>query len=119
MNFYDHKLETLDKNDLRQRQNERLRLLVGELAANEFYRAKAHRAGIKLESIESAEDLLALPFTTKAELVEDQQSHPPFGRLLTYPLSNYRYFHQTTATTGRPPQCLASGESWGGGGGVW
>ena len=112
MNFYDHKLETLGKNDLRQRQNERLRLLVSELAANAFYKAKDHRAGIKLESIESAEDLLALPFTTKAELVEDQQSHPPFGRLLTYPLSAYRYFHQTSGTTGRPLRCLDTAESW-------
>ncbi|HST23231.1 MAG TPA: AMP-binding protein [Blastocatellia bacterium] len=112
MNFYDHKLETLDKNDLRQRQNERLRLLVSELAANEFYKAKAHRAGIKLEEIKSAEDLLALPFTTKTELVEEQQSHPPFGRLLTYPLSAYRYFHQTSGTTGRPLKCLDTAESW-------
>jgi phenylacetate-CoA ligase len=112
MNFYDHQLETLDKNDLRQRQNERLRLLISELAANEFYKAKARRAGIKLEDIESATDLLALPFTTKAELVEDQQSHPPFGRLLTYPLSAYRYFHQTSGTTGRPLKCLDTAESW-------
>lgn len=112
MNFYDHQLETLDRNDLRQLQNERLRCLISELARNEFYSAKARRAGIKLEEIGSAEDLLALPFTTKAELVEEQQSHPPFGRLLTYPLSDYRYFHQTSGTTGRPLKCLDTAQTW-------
>ncbi|MGA9770707.1 MAG: AMP-binding protein [Blastocatellia bacterium] len=112
MNFYDHQLETLDKNDLLKLQNERLRALINELAANEFYNAKAHRAGIRLDDIRRVEDLTALPFTTKAELVEEQQSHPPFGRLLTYPLSDYRYFHQTSGTTGRPLKCLDTAESW-------
>jgi phenylacetate-CoA ligase len=112
MNFYDHQLETLDRNDLRRLQNERLRCLINELAENEFYRAKALRAGVRLEEIQSVDDLLALPFTTKAELVEDQQSHPPFGRLLTYPLSAYRYFHQTSGTTGRPLKCLDTAQTW-------
>jgi phenylacetate-CoA ligase len=112
MNFYDHQLETLNRTDLRRLQNERLRRLASELATNEFYKAKARRAGVKLEEIGSAEDLLALPFTTKAELVEEQQSHPPFGRLLTYPLSAYRYFHQTSGTTGRPLKCLDTAQTW-------
>lgn len=59
-----------------------------------------------------AEDLLWLPFTNKAELIEEQTSHPPFGRLLTYPLSRYRYFHQTSGTTGRALRWLDTQESW-------
>lgn len=90
----------------------RLRSLINEIAANGFYKAKADRAGIRLEQIKDATDLLALPFTTKAELVEEQQSHPPFGRLLTYPITAYRYFHQTSGTTGRPLKCLDTQESW-------
>jgi phenylacetate-CoA ligase len=112
MNFYNHQLETLDRNDLRKLQDERLRFLLSELATNEFYQTKARRAGARLEGIQCAKDLLALPFTTKAELVEDQQSHPPFGHLLTYPLSSYRYFHQTSGTTGRPLKWLDTAESW-------
>jgi len=112
MNFYNQQLETLDREDLRKLQNERLRFLASELATNEFYQAKARLAGVKLEQIACVEDLLALPFTTKAEIVEDQQSHPPYGRLLTYPLSSYRYFHQTSGTTGRPLKCLDTSESW-------
>lgn len=112
MNYYDHQLETLDREDLRKLQDERLRSLMSELATNEFYQAKAREAGIKLARIASAEDLLDLPFTTKAELVADQQSHPPYGRLLTYPLSSYRYFHQTSGTTGRALKCLDTADSW-------
>ena len=112
MHFYNRYLETLDRDRLRDSQNERLRLLVGELAANRFYQQKALAAGIELKRIERVEDLRLLPFTTKAELVEEQAAHPPFGRLLTYPLSRYRYFHQTSGTTGRPLKCLDTQECW-------
>jgi Coenzyme F390 synthetase len=110
--FYNRELETLERERLRQWQSERLRLLMMELATNEFYQAKARAAGFELERLERVEDLDALPFTTKAELVEEQTAQPPFGRLLTYPLSSYRYFHQTSGTTGRPLRWLDTQESW-------
>lgn len=110
--FYNRELETLERERLREWQSERLRLLMMELATNEFYQAKARDAGLDLERIERVEDLDALPFTTKAELVAEQAAHPPFGRLLTYPLSSYRYFHQTSGTTGRPLRWLDTRESW-------
>ena len=31
-------------------------------------------------------ELARLPFTTKAELLDDQARHPPYGEILTYPL---------------------------------
>ena len=110
--FYNRELETLARERLRQWQSERLRLLMMELATNEFYQAKACAAGLELERLERIEDLAALPFTTKAELAEEQTAQPPFGRLLTYPLSSYRYFHQTSGTTGRPLRWLDTQESW-------
>jgi phenylacetate-CoA ligase len=110
--FYNRDIETLDREHLREWQDERLRLLMMELATNEFYQAKARAAGIKLSQITRVEDLDALPFTTKTELVEEQAAHPPYGRLLTYPLSSYRYFHQTSGTTGRPLRWLDTQESW-------
>src|SRR5215470_17415371 len=93
--FYNRDLETIDRKQLREWQNERLRALMAELATNEFYQAKAQAAGHKLEDIKGIEDLCALPFTEKSELVEEQTTRLPFGRLLTYPLNDYRYFHQT------------------------
>ena len=110
--FYDRKLETLDRDRLREHQNERLRTLVKKLSTNQFYQDKFRSAGIDSEQIGSYEDLRALPFTTKAELVREQLDHPPFGRLLTYTRTSYRYFHQTSGTTGRPLKWLDTEESW-------
>ncbi|MBL8211523.1 MAG: AMP-binding protein [Bryobacterales bacterium] len=52
------------------------------------------------------------PFTTKAELVEDQLAHPPFGSNLTYPVERYTRFCQTSGTTGVPLRWLDTEESW-------
>ena len=112
MQFYNRQVETLDRDRLREAQEERLRSLMAELATNQFYRQKAASVGLELERIGGLEDLRRLPFTTKAELVEEQAAHPPFGRLLTYPLSRYRYFHQTSGTTGRPLKCVDTQEDW-------
>ncbi len=57
--------------------------------------------------------LAHLPFTTKAELVADQQEHPPYGTVLTEPLQRYNRLHQTSGTTtGRPLRWLDTPESW-------
>jgi phenylacetate-CoA ligase len=112
MIFYDQRIETLDCESLRELQSEKLRALMKEIAANEFYREKLRAAGLECEAIRSADDLRAAPFTTKTELVEEQLSRPSYGRLLTYPLSRYLYFHQTSGTTGRPLKWLDTSESW-------
>ena len=70
---------------------------------NPFYRAKLPK---------TARELTELPFTTKAELSEDQAAHPPFGTNLTYPIERYVRLHQTSGTTGRPLRLLDTAESW-------
>lgn len=110
--FYAQEIETLSREDLRKLQDQRVRSVIAEMSSNAFYREKARTAGLELSRIERAEDLRSLPFTTKQELVDEQLEHPPFGRMLTYPLSRYRYFHQTSGTTGRPLKWLDTEESW-------
>lgn len=56
--------------------------------------------------------LRVLPFTTKADLLEDQRAHPPYGTNLTDPLSAYIRFHQTSGTTGQPLRVLDTAASW-------
>src|SRR5215471_19666447 len=97
--FYRRELELLDRQGIREKQGARLRSLLRKLTTNPFYQEKFRLAGIEMSSVRSAEDLKQLPFTTKKELVHEQQSYPPYGRLLTYPLSHYRYLHQTSGTT--------------------
>lgn len=53
-----------------------------------------------------------LPFSTKRELVADQERHPPFGTNLTYPLDRYTRVHQTSGTTGQPLRVLDTAEDW-------
>ena len=70
---------------------------------NPFYRAKLSDRASQLDD---------LPFTTKAELSQDQAAHPPFGTNLTYPIERYVRLHQTSGTTGRPLRFLDTAESW-------
>src|SRR5438874_78599 len=94
-------------------QLEQLRALVTELfPGNKFYAQKLDACGITFD-IASLKDFSArFPFTTKAELVADQEQQPPFGTNLTYPLSRYTRFHQTSGTSGKPLRWLDTPESW-------
>src|SRR5437870_8985544 len=56
--------------------------------------------------------LSELPFTTKQELVDDQEQHPPFGTNLTYSAEKYVRVHQTSGTAGKPILWLDTKESW-------
>ncbi len=94
-------------------QLEALKSLLAELLpGNQFYTRKLNQAGITFD-VASLEDFSArFPFTTKTELAEDQQAHPPFGTNLTYPLERYNRYHQTSGTSGLPLRWLDTPESW-------
>ena len=110
--FYHRELETQDRRSLIALQREKLGSLLQQLETNRFYKEKFQLAGLDMRSTRSAEDLQQLPFTTKSELITEQQAHPPYGRLLTYPLARYRYLHQTSGTTFQPIKWLDTKEDW-------
>jgi len=112
MDFDSRELQSATREGLCAWQDERLRALLAELTANQFYQEKFRLAGMEMHKVRGVEDLDALPFTTKAELAAEQQEYPPYGRLLTYPTSRYRYLHQTSGTTGRPLRWLDTAEDW-------
>jgi phenylacetate-CoA ligase len=98
------RFETWTDEERRRRQWDRIAANLSELQRqNAFYRAKLPKA---------ARELRDLPFTTKAELSEDQAAHPPFGSNLTYPIERYVRLHQTSGTTGRPLRFLDTADSW-------
>lgn len=68
---------------------------------NPFYRRKLQGA---------ADD--ALPFTTRAEIQQDQIDHPPYGTNLTYELNRYVRLHQTSGTSTTPLRWLDTFGSW-------
>jgi phenylacetate-CoA ligase len=103
----------LDRLTHTEAQWQRLRTLLHEiLPQNAFYRQKLIAAGVGLDTICSLADLARLPFTTKDELVANQEAHPPYGEILTYPVNRYSRVHQTSGTVGRPLRWLDTPESW-------
>jgi len=94
-------------------QQERLRELLDEIwPTNAFYTAKFAQAGLTGADVGRLAELTRLPFTTKDELLADQQTNPPYGRILTYPLARYRRLHQTSGTMGQPLRWLDTADSW-------
>jgi phenylacetate-CoA ligase len=87
-------------------------LLQTILPANEFYADKFAAAGLRRDGNRSLAELSQVPFTTKAELTAEQERHPPYGRMLTYPTGEYTRLHQTSGTSGQPLRWLDTPASW-------
>lgn len=105
----------IDRARLRACQWRKLRSIVLHLATTEgFYSRKFHENGIRVTSMNRIEDFVQqMPFTHKAELLEDRLLHPPFGSNLTRPFEHYTRFCQTSGTSsGLPMAWLDTSESW-------
>ncbi|HEY6410754.1 MAG TPA: hypothetical protein VIY29_25150 [Ktedonobacteraceae bacterium] len=104
-------LETAARSLIETHQLARLQLGISRLLpANRFYQEKL--SGTAAMAMESLAVLFHLPFTTKRDLVADQETNPVFGSNLTYPLSDYIRLHQSSGTTGHPLKILDTQESW-------
>jgi phenylacetate-CoA ligase len=99
----------MTREEIQQRQAGRLQELLRWLVpANRFWTRKWQVAGLDLANL----DIANLPLTTKAELVEDHRANPPYGSNLTFPITAYSRFCQTSGTTGQPLRWLDTPESW-------
>lgn len=83
------------------------------LDTNPFYKRKLVSAGLSAKLTSLAEFFQSTPFTTKQELIDDQQVYPPYGSNLTYPLTAYSRYHQTSGSAGAPLRWLDTPEDWG------
>jgi phenylacetate-CoA ligase len=109
MSLHNAGLETSPPERLRAYQLARLNeLLQRILPSNRFY---ARKLGTVAPPVEW-DTFHAWPFTTKTELVVDQETHPPLGTIATYTREHYVVYHQTSGTTGRPLIVLDTAESW-------
>src|SRR5262249_52822728 len=110
-----HGEDFLPRGELAELQARRLGWLLDKvLPQNRFYAARFHEAGLKRVDICDPDDLRRLPLLTKAELLADQEAHPPYGSVLTHPLERYCRFNQTSGTLGRPLRWLDTADSWNG-----
>ncbi len=84
-------------------------LIAALIPANLFYAKKLSGIETSLSSLEAFSRIV--PFTTKQELVADQEKNPPYGTNLTFSLEHYTRFHQTSGTTGTPLRWLDTPDS--------
>lgn len=111
MAFYRREIEAAPREAIRAHQARRLREFLAQVKAqNAFYREKI--GAWDPASLSSPDDLRALPFTTKAELVAEQAVYPPLGRFHTFELGTYGEYHQTSGTTGHPLKILDTPDDW-------
>jgi phenylacetate-CoA ligase len=88
----------MDRNGISRIQSERLRETVERVYFNvPYYRNKMQEAGLGPESIQTIDDIVKLPFTTK----QDLRDNYPFG-LFAVPMSEIVRVHASSGTTGKP-----------------
>src|SRR3990172_3926834 len=111
--MYKPELETMPRNQLVEYQ---LNLFRKQMAyvyeKSAMYRRKFDEANVRLEHIKTLDDVGKVPFTTKEELRQSQEKHPPFGDFHCIPPEEGVRVFQTTGTTGIPVRSLLSKRDW-------
>lgn len=97
MYYWNKDVECMDIGQLRRIQGERLKESV-TLAYNKvpFYRKNLDKAGIRPEDINTIDDIVKIPFTTK----EDFRDNYPYG-MFAVPLEQIVRIHASSGTTGK------------------
>ena len=94
----DHEIPTLEVDELRATQLERLQRTVRAAYDNvPHYRAAFEAKGFHPDDLQSLDDVARLPFTTKADL----RANYPFG-MFAVPREQVVRIHASSGTTGRP-----------------
>lgn len=95
--YWNEKIETMPREQMRALQSENLRSAVKRVYDNvKSYRAKMDAIGLKPEDIRSIDDLPKLPFTTKTDLRDAY----PYG-MITVPMDEVVRIHASSGTTGK------------------
>lgn len=110
-------IERADRDALDAHQGRRLaELLERTYGPNAFYTRKLGTVRAWEGGLDPAGGLKSmlrrLPFTTKAELIADQEAHPPWGTARSRSLDEYTRYCQTSSTTGSPLRWADTNESW-------
>jgi len=98
MAIWDARHETMDREQLRALQLERLREMLARVYERvPFYRERLRAAGVEPGDVRSLAHLRRLPFTTKSDFHEQY----PFG-LFAVPADEVVEIHSSSGTTGKP-----------------
>lgn len=97
MEYWQPKMETLPRADLRELQLKRLKKTVKSVYDNvPLYRQRFDEAGVKPTAIKTLDDLRKLPFTKKTDLRDNY----PFG-LFAVPMGEVNRIHASSGTSGK------------------
>ena len=95
--YYNKKIETMERGELKKLQAERLKKTVERVYNNvPLYRERFDEYGIKPEHIKTVDDLKNLPFTYKTDLRDTY----PYG-LFAAPMDEVVRIHASSGTTGK------------------
>lgn len=95
--IWDEKIETMNLEELKVLQSERLRKMIEYIYTNSpFYKKKLDDAGVNIKEIKTIDDIVKLPFTTK----DDMRDNYPFG--IFSDKNNLAELHVSSGTTGNP-----------------
>ncbi len=98
MTYWNEKIETMPKEDLKAMQLELLKELVkNTYRDSKFYREKMDAAGVKPEDIKTLDDIRKLPFMKKTDL---RDNYP--DKLFVRPYDDLVRIHVSSGTTGKP-----------------
>ena len=78
------------------------RQLQQVLGSSAFYQEKTAGAGMSGPDAARVENFEHWPFTTKSEVLAEQSSHPPYGRLANSGANPVVRIHMTSGTSGTP-----------------
>lgn len=96
--YYNEKIETMGRNEMRALQLRRLKKIVRFAYENvPFYKKKYDEAGVGPKDIKSLDDITKLPFVTK----DDLRDNYPYG-MLAVPLEKLVRIHASSGTSGKP-----------------
>ena len=97
MQYFNERIERMRRDEKHALQGERLKRVV-TLAYNNCkpYRAKMDAAGVTPDDINSIDDIVKLPFTTK----QDMRNNYPFG-MFSAPMEDIVRVHASSGTTGK------------------
>lgn len=96
--IWNESIECMERQTLKKLQGIRLHKTVAHVYHNApFYRKKMQEMGITPDDIQSIDDIVKLPFTTKHDLRDNY----PFG-LCSVPMSQIVRIHASSGTTGKP-----------------
>lgn len=98
MKIWNETAECMSREELYDLQSARLKEIVAYVYENtSFYRTKMDELGVTPDDIQTIDDIVKLPFTTK----DDLRDNYPFG-LCAVPMKDIVRVHASSGTTGKP-----------------